>query len=243
MKGMTPEMKKKKAARWLAAIMILLGAAGLVIAGVGIAGKQLAYGRARSEYAALRDRVQPETTAEPEAERAEVDLALLKEANPDFVGWIEIPGTGISYPVVQGSDNARYLHTTFSGAYNAAGSIFLDHRSSPDFQDANTVIFGHNMLDGSMFSQLTSYQDEEFLRSHSRILLYTDAGVLEYEIFRAEKVLEDDAIYQIVGGGVEDQMAAYLNGTQTDGERFLTLSTCTNDLDGRERYLVMAKQA
>ena len=80
--------------------------------------------------------------------------------NPNVIGWIEIPGLSISYPVVQGTDNAYYLHHLFTGEYNSSGSIFADWHNQPDFADPNTIVYGHNMKNGSMFGTLSHYQDQ-----------------------------------------------------------------------------------
>ena len=83
-----------------------------------------------------------------------VNFDVLRDINPDCVGWIEIPGTNISYPIVQGRDNDHYLRLNFEGKYSVGGVIFLDHRCDSDFDRTNTIIYGHNMRDGSMFGSL-----------------------------------------------------------------------------------------
>ena len=81
----------------------------------------------------------------------EVDWESLKAINPDIIAWLQIEGTQISYPVMKGTDNDYYLHHTFEKNYNSAGSIFIEYTNSSDFQDCNTIIYGHNMRNGSMF--------------------------------------------------------------------------------------------
>ena len=84
-----------------------------------------------------------------------VDFDTLKSVNPDVVGWIYIEALdNINYPVVQGDDNETYLHTTYENNYNFAGTIFVDYENSSDFSDCNTLIYGHNMKNGSMFGNL-----------------------------------------------------------------------------------------
>ena len=103
--------------------------------------------------------------------------------NPDVIGWIEIPGLSISYPVVQGTDNAYYLHHLFTGEYNSSGSIFADCHNQPDFTDQNTIIYGHNMKNGSMFGTLSRYQDEALWEASPYFYLYVPGKVLKYQIF------------------------------------------------------------
>ena len=88
-----------------------------------------------------------------------IDFDALKAINPDIVAWIYIPGLEISYPVLQGKTNDKYLHTTYKGTYAYAGAIFIDYQNMPDFSDRNTIIYGHNMNNGSMFGKLRRYVD------------------------------------------------------------------------------------
>ena len=83
-----------------------------------------------------------------------VDFSLLKQENEDIVGWIYCEGTPISYPVVQSGDNQYYLHRLINGEYNIAGSIFMDYRNNAELEDNNTIIYGHNMKNNTMFGYL-----------------------------------------------------------------------------------------
>ena len=105
-----------------------------------------------------------------------IDFEALKKLNPHIVAWIHIPGTPVSYPVTQGEDNSYYLTRTFSKAYNGAGCIFMDYRSSLPSEGGNTVLYGHNMKNGSMFGSLKRYWDNEYYREHSSFYLYTAEG-------------------------------------------------------------------
>ena len=78
----------------------------------------------------------------------------------------------MDYPVVQGEDNEYYLHHTFRKEANKAGSIFLDHRNRADFTEQRVIIYGHNMKDGSMFSNLKKYQDKTFRKESGTAYLY-----------------------------------------------------------------------
>ena len=149
--------------------MILL----LCIAVFGIAAVKLIdigkeYYDGQKEYEELKAYIkevpvcQPEkmTGDEPEKETGkEIDFEGLRKINEDLVAWIQIPGIGVDYPVVQGEDNEYYLYHTFQKENNKAGSIFLDYRNHDDFTDRRVILYGHNMKDGSMFSNLKQYQE------------------------------------------------------------------------------------
>lgn len=139
-----------------------------------------------------------ENQGKPEENLTEIDFDGLRAINKDIVAWIQIPGIGVDYPVVQGKDNEHYLHYTFDGKANKAGSIFLDYRNRVDFADSKVILYGHNMKDGSMFSNLKKYQDENFRREQGRVLIYLPDRVLECEIVKCRQVSVRDSIYNVM---------------------------------------------
>lgn len=90
----------------------------------------------------------------------------LKEINPDIIGWLEVYGTHIDYPVLQTDNNDKYLDETVNGEYSTAGSIFLDCRNSKDFSDFNSIIYGHHMSEGKMFGDLDKFAERDFFDTH-----------------------------------------------------------------------------
>ena len=90
----------------------------------------------------------------------EPDWTALQAENQDIVGWIYVPGCDISFPVMQSKDNEYYLNHTVSGEYNNRGSIFLDANANAQFQDDNSIIYGHSVEVGGMFTLLNKYCDE-----------------------------------------------------------------------------------
>ena len=104
-----------------------------------------------------------------------VDFDALRAVNPDIVGWLSIPGTGINYPIVQGKDNEYYTDHLFNGAENEAGCLFLDADCESDFSSVNSVIYG-NSENGGMFTDLLRFTDSEFLNAHRRVWLVTPEG-------------------------------------------------------------------
>lgn len=158
----------------------LLGAAAilcLVVGGVKLVREQ----KAGEEYEELREEAkteEPETVeAEPEEEKEPLDIPVdfeaLQAENPDIYAWITIPGTNVDYPILQREgDNGYYLNHSVDGAGSIAGAIFTEDYNSKDFTDPNTIIYGHNMKNGSMFRTLHNYSDREFFDNNRDITIY-----------------------------------------------------------------------
>ena len=102
-----------------------------------------------------------------------VDFAALESINSDCVAWIRIDGTAIDYPVVQGYDNSFYLKHLFDGEWNGAGCIFLDSRVEPDLSDRHSVLYGHHMKNGTMFSDIAKYKDQTYYENHATGMILT----------------------------------------------------------------------
>ncbi len=181
----------------------------------------------------------------------EVDFLTLKEINPEVLGYILIPNTTISYPIAQSDDPYKYLNNDVSGNASRGGAIFLDPGNDPAFQDDNTIIYGHNLMDGSMFGQLQSYisKDSDFFDTHRYIYIYLEHEVRLYRIFSAQTTEDGSEIYTINFGGHEDMLKQNqkeyeksvheAKALPDDYEGIITLSTCSN---GREidRTVVLA---
>jgi sortase B len=165
-------------------------------------------------------------------------LDSLSEINPDFVGWIIIPGTTVNYPIVRGRDNSRYLYTTFKGERNPAGAIFMDYRCTGGFDAPASLIHGHNMRGGTMFAPLMNYLNREFMENYPNIIILTANGeTLVYRIFRARFTDAWDGVFTVNYADAE-ATAAYF-GIDTD-ERLLIMSTCAGGADRDVRLLVYA---
>ncbi len=168
---------------------------------------------------------------------AEINLDALREVNPDVVGWIMIPDTVISYPIMQGTDNDYYLKYTWDGKRYAVGSIFLEQLCSPDLADFNTIIYGHNMNDGSMFSSLREYRNREYWETHPYVYIRSDQGVYRYEIFSSYLAKVESNTYGIefVSDNTKTRFLTEIMGnsvietgiTPEITDRILTLSTCS----------------
>lgn len=173
------------------------------------------------EYTEEKADGQQDNPTETEAEEKTIDFAELRKINEDIVAWIQIPETGVDYPVVQGEDNEYYLHHTFRKEANKAGSIFLDYRNRADFTDQRVIIYGHNMKDGSMFSNLKKYQDNAFRKESGTAYLYLLEKTLQLEIVACDKVSMRDEVYAL-----EYNMTC-------DWSEEIILSTCSSSFDTR----------
>ena len=195
---------------------ILIASVSLFLLGFGICmavSTFFMYREGEQEYETLREYVKEEERKENESEvqaptpanKTTVDFQALKKINSDIIAWIRIPDTKIDYPVVQGKDNAYYLKHTFQKTEHAAGSIFLDMDNEADFSNRKSILYGHNMKDGSMFHVLRNYQDIDFFQEHTDMEVYLpDGRSLNYQITACEQVPADSEIYQIERGYAED---------------------------------------
>ncbi len=177
----------------------------------------------------------------------EVNIKQLKEDYPDIKGYIEIKGTNINYPVVQSDDNDYYLSHLPNGKKNKMGSIYLDYRNNA-FNDDNTIIYGHNMNDETMFSELENYKNQDYYEKHKNYILYTEEGNLKVEIVAAYIA---DASKEILPINFEEgQKKEYLNKiaknnilnskVDIDDEKIISLCTCADTYD-TSRLIIIGK--
>ena len=193
----------------------------------------------------------PETPEAPEAPEKPVyvdpyadalrnmDFTALREVNSDVLGWIMIPGTPISYPLLQGEDNQYYLKHTWKKWSSAVGAIFLECQNSPDLSDFNTIVYGHRMNNGSMFASLKNYKKQSYWAAHPCVYITDDNGSHKYEIFAAYEVSTTGTTYQLGFSGDASKQAFIdyclaqsvidTGITPTVYDRVLTLSTCTGN--------------
>lgn len=202
----------------------LLLSAAAVLAGVNIYSELKERQKEKDDFAAVSQIAEPTVTAaQTESEPAEQSTverniqALITE-NADCIGWLSIDGTNISYPVMHTpSDPQKYLRRNFYGKYSQSGVPFLDGRC--DFQSTNLIIYGHNMKNGTMFSDLKKYVNREFLNAHRTVKFETADGVQTFTVAEVLKTNTADPWY--------DRISC------EDG-RHLILSTCYGSgKDGR----------
>lgn len=177
-----------------------------------------------------------------ELERMRASLESLRNINPDIYGWIKIPGTKINYPVAQTTDNEYYLDHAYTGDNLVNGSIYADYRADAvPTMNYNTVLYGHNIKDGSMFNNVSKFFEKDVF-DNTLIYLYTFSGIYVFKPFSIHEA-EYDSGYISMGMG-KDEFVRFatemknLSEVQSDKEfsyrdRMITLSTCTNGVGTR----------
>ena len=178
--------------------------------------------------------------AEPVAVRDSEFDDSMRDINPDYVCWLKIDGTDISYPVVRGNDNEFYLNNDFYGDENRFGSIFMDYRCVGSYVP-NVIVFGHNSRDGGMFGGLRNFLDETYLVEHPAITLVVDGMAFQYDIFSVRKTDVTDPAY-CVGFDAPGSFAVFAGrcGAPDGVAQILTLSTCVSGNDKDERVIIQA---
>lgn len=200
--------------------------------------------------------VKKEEPKEEESKKADIpiDFAALQETNSDVYAWIQIPGTAIDYPVVQHSlDDLYYLEHTWEGEANSRGAIFTQKVNSKDFTDYNTLIYGHEMGNGTMFNDLHNYMEEGYMQQHQEIIIYTEQYKLTYRIFAAV-VYDDRHVMNAFNFIIPEDRQAFLDSLKTSrdlrnqyddsvqvttDDKLVTLSTCLGN-ESNHRLLVGA---
>lgn len=182
--------------------------------------------------------------------RFRVNFEELLKINPDTVGWLRFypEPAQINYPLVQREDNSLYLNKTFSANDNTVGAIFVNVYNQSDFNDRNTIIYGHRMKDNSMFHDLARYEDKSFWEANPYFYIYTpDGREIVYHIYSAGVVKDTSDTYLTEFASDEEyqeflnmtrDVAAYDTGIMPDvGDQIVTLSTCTKD-SNEDRFVV-----
>ncbi|CCY66791.1 sortase SrtB family [Clostridium sp. CAG:678] len=186
-----------------------------------------------------------------ESETAEDDE---KPYIKNCVAWIEIPGTDIDYPIMRKQGNPEYyLRRNYKGEYSYSGTPFLDENCNIRLSK-NLIVYGHNMKDGTMFSELTKYKDLKFCIEHQAMKLTIDGITYNYTLYAVCSVDASEGWYTFTGQTSEDNFAelishiqnrsSYISFTEQAeyGDHFLTLSTCDYASDN-SRLIVIAKRS
>lgn len=258
--------KKKKAGDILLTLVLVIAIAVFCYAAYNLYHIYTEYKKGTDEYNGIAqmavtekspDQVQEETGEEAEKPSLtppmEIDFAALKAVNEDVIGWIYVEGLpNINYPVVQGKDNETYLHTTYEKNYNFAGTIFVDYENSSDFSDCNTLVYGHNMKNGSMFGKLKEFVSDPKIYEESKYFwIFTPKETYRYEIISAYTTSVDSDTYTLFQGPGEafKQYLQTIRGyselvtdpVETDVmDKVITLSTCTGN--EATRFVVQGKR-
>ena len=257
-----PEQKKKKKSDVLLTIALIVAIAVFCYAAFNLYHIYTEYKKGTDEYNQIEEMAVTERDADsaevagPSAQikpPIEVDFDKLKSVNDDVVGWIYVDALpDISYPIVKGKDNQTYLHQTYEKNYNFAGTIFVDYENSGDFSDCNTLVYGHNMKNGSMFGHLKKFREDDKLYKQDKYFwILTPERNYRYEIITAYTTGVNSDTYTLFKGPGEE-FEKYLetikgySEIQTDDtdltikDKIVTLSTCTGNES--TRFVVQGKR-
>lgn len=226
-------MKKLKAIINFVVIIIFLLSAYKLIE------KHISNKKANEVYSELQEI--KENLTENNEESLEEEVLDLSYINEDYRGWITIENTNINYPILQGEDNDYYLSRDINKEYLKSGSIFLDYRNN-NFDDKNTVIYGHSMRNGTMFGQLKYFKESGALDENKYIYILSPEGkTLKYEIFSVytsdindnyiETSFNSDEEYKEFLDKICEKSLFPVNIDISTEDKILTLSTCSYEYE------------
>lgn len=200
-----------------------------------------------------------ETEITPQKTKRVLQIEKLQKVNSDIIGWVEIVGTNINYPVLQGTDNDFYMNHNYEKEESVYGAIFLDNAYDWNVKSNNLLLYGHNMQDGSMFHDLLNYADKEYYEDHPIIRFTTPEEDANYEIiaaFRSRVYYKSEQnvfrYYYFVNPKSQEEYEEFVKNakeasiydtgnTAEYGDELITLSTCSyHTEDGR--FAVVAKK-
>lgn len=260
-------MKKKKIYRAISLVSLVVMAAAILSIGYMFVlyqksnreYEELARAARAAESAVLPDAQEEDAQAGGNAhidwERTDYavnpfDFEYLNSISEDIIGWLGVQGTEIDYPILYDTGKLNYyLNHNYRGTFTPFGSAFVLSDNARDFTDFNTVVYGHNVLDGSMFNQLHKFEDREFFDTNKVIMVYTPTRVLRYQVFAAYKTDNLDQVRNFDYETPEGRQAyidqIYTHDVKaffdteievTPDDRIITLSTCIGN--PAYRYLV-----
>ncbi len=252
--------QQSKKVKILIGVLMLCFAAMAVFGGWKLYDEQKEYKIGADIYTEIaetfHDKSPPEIVDSEQADKeqedivAEMDFDALRQINSNIIGWINGCDDTINYPIVTTMDNNYYLTHLVDGTVNRSGSIFIDSRNNPDFTDRNTFIYGHNMLNGTMFSSLTKYVDQDYYNVHPALTIETPECEYLLQPFSGYVTPGTSDSYRIEFYD-DDDFAEYIemvckksnfrHGISiTPQDKIVTLSTCTYDYEDA-RYVLHCK--
>ncbi len=236
--------------------LVIIGAVGyVVIKQLGLFSSEETYREVQQSYVTTAAATAAETITDP-ANTDEtgfpvnnpIDFENLRAQNPDVYSWIDIPDTNVHYPVLQSTeDDNFYLDHDVYKNYSFPGAIYSQSMNKKDYSDRVTVLYGHNMLNGSMFATIYRFADAQFFEEHPYFYVYTADRKLTYEVVSAfdyddRHILNsfnfnEDSVFSDWLTAAQSPHSLYSN-VRTDvkldlNSKMLVLSTCTNSGDGR----------
>lgn len=257
------EGKEKKTRNITSIICVLIGVVCMAVAAIGLYGVYQDYKVGDDIYQEVEDEFvqiyipsgdttsnssetgsNSETTPGfqgPWYELASVDVAGLKNKYPDVVGWILFEDGTISYPVMHSDSNDTYLYTTYNGTESISGSIFVEAVHKSDFSETHTLVYGHNMKNGSMFGKLHKYrQSKDYYENHRYFQIFRENEILRYEIFAYQQASIESFVYKEYFTSGKELGDKLLQNSMVkpdvvieDDDKIVTLSTCISSDDYR----------
>ncbi len=170
-----------------------------------------------------------------------IDFDALKDINSDIIGWIYFEDTSIDYPIVKGDDNVYYLDHLYNGEVNSSGSIFLDAQNNEMFLDRNSIVYGHHMKNGTMFSDITNYKEQSYYDEHKEAFLLTPNKNYRIKLFSGYVTDPNDDARQISFNS-DDEFLRWTNRlvnlscfkcdiVPDASDRIITFSTCSYEFN------------
>lgn len=179
---------------------------------------------------------------------SKIDFQKLEEINEDIIGWIEIENTNINYPILKDNDNLYYLKHSFDKTYNSSGSIFTLNKRP--FEDDETIIYGHNMKTGLMFSDLSKYMNYDFLINNQIVNIYTKNKNYKATVFSVYSINVFEEENNLKNLNPEEEIKYYKNKSKyninliQESKKILKLSTCSylnnRTIPTSQRYFIVA---
>ncbi|NMD72454.1 class B sortase [Bacillus sp. DNRA2] len=227
-------------------LITFIGCTGVTYSIYSISNQLNEYHESASKYDGLREIYEKSAKASsPQNTHDE-----LQKINKDYVGWIDISETTVNYPIVKGGDNEFYLTHNFYQDTDFAGAIFMDSQNSSGTLDKNTIIYGHNMKDKSMFGSLQNYLDQDFFEKHKNVTiknLNDHTYIWEiFSVYETTKVdwmkthFENNSDFTAFLKTIENRSIIQSKTEIKEDDTLLTLSTCTKSNDDR-RLIIHAK--
>ena len=178
-----------------------------------------------------------------------IDFTKLKAKNEDVAGWLFNQNGVINYPILKGEDNDYYLNHTINKKKNVNGSIFMDYRNSFDFSDAVSIIYGHNMKNGTMFATIRRYRNQSYYDAYPSFYLYTEQGNYRLDVFSAYQTTVSDPVFttdfntehtsELISHAFSKSLVKADVSVGND-DKIVVLSTCTGSSDSA-RFVVLCK--
>lgn len=260
------KLNKKQKAIAVISVLLLLAAFGISTYKIVSAVRE--YRKSSDAYTDLRDYVipvnennLPDNTESGSLEGSEedslgwysrvskvgADFEALAKINNDVVAWISIPSTRLSYPVTQTDDNSYYLNHLFTGESNICGCAFLDYRNDESFYSRNSIVYGHRMDDGSMFTCIQNYKKQSYYDEHPTATLYTPEGTFTIEFFSGylteaygdpwRMSFASDEAYLEWHDALVERSDFTSDVSFSENDRVITLSTCSRSFSNA-RYVL-----